>query len=277
MKTPSLIIITGMSGSGKTTALKTLEDLGCEVMDNIPLSLCHGLVLEKNPNAILAVGIDIRTRGFNPENFSSTVSALRQLIDVTVLFFDASLESLENRYRETRRLHPFGNRDTISALIAEEQSFLQPVKASADHYISTTHRSPPELKSNLQRRLNLINPMGTTVYVMSFAYRRGVPESADFVFDMRFLPNPYYNKSMKLLTGQSPDVQEFFHQCQEFQRFKSMLFPLLDHMLTGGRPSFVLAFGCSGGRHRSVCTAEKTAEYLGSKGFITRQYHRDMV
>jgi UPF0042 nucleotide-binding protein len=104
-----------------------------------------------------------------------------------------------------------------------------------------------------------------------------VPESADFVFDMRFLPNPYYNKAMKLLTGQSPEVQAFFHECPEFQRFKAMLFPLLDQVLTGGRPSFVVAFGCSGGRHRSVCTAIKTAQYLGSKGFITRQYHRDMV
>jgi len=277
MKKPSLIIITGMSGSGKTTALKTLEDLGCEVMDNIPLSLCHGLVLEKTPHAMLAVGLDIRTRGFNPENFASTVAALRELIDVTVLFFDASVESLENRYRETRRQHPFGNRDTIGALIIQEQSFLEPVKASADRYISTTHRSPPELKSELQRRLNLMNPMGTTVYVMSFAYRRGVPESADFVFDMRFLPNPYYNKAMKLLTGQSPEVQAFFQGCPEFQRFKAMLFPLLDQVLTGGRPSFVVAFGCSGGRHRSVCTAIQSAQYLSSKGFETRQYHRDMV
>lgn len=277
MKKPSLIIITGMSGSGKTTALKTLEDLGCEVMDNIPLSLCHGLVLEKNPDATLAVGIDIRTRGFNPENFDSTVSELRKLTDVRVLFFDASLEALENRYRETRRQHPFGNHDVISSLIAQERSFLESVKTSADHYISTTHRSPPELKSDLQRTLNLINPRGTTVYVMSFAYRRGVPKSADFVFDMRFLPNPYYEKSMKLLTGQSPEVQDFFNHCQEFQRFLGMLFPLLDQMLTDCRPSFVVAFGCSGGRHRSVYSAEKTAEYLGTKGYVTYRHHRDMV
>ena len=277
MKKPSLIIVTGMSGSGKTTALKTLEDLGCEVMDNIPLSLCQGLVLEKNPHGILAVGIDIRTREFNPKNFATTLSQVRKLTNVTVLFFDASLAALENRYRETRRQHPFGNHHAISSLIAREQDFLQPVKVSADHYIDTTYRSPPELKSDLQRTLNLINPLGTTVYVMSFAYRRGVPASADFVFDMRFLPNPYYQKTMTWLNGKSPEVQTFFDQCPKFQHFIQLFFPLLDHMLTKGRPSFVMAFGCSGGRQRSVYTAEKTAQYLDSQHYVTYRHHRDMV
>ena len=274
---PSLIIVTGMSGSGKTTALKTLEDLGCEVMDNIPLSLCQGLILEKNTSSTLAIGIDIRTRGFNPKAFAGTVAALREMTKVSVLFFEASPAALENRYRETRRHHPFGTNALTATLIAEERVFLAPVRQSTNQRIDTTHRSPPELKSYLQKTLNLINPRGTTVYVMSFAYRRGIPQSADFVLDMRFLPNPYYQKTMQLLTGKSEEVQQFFQNQSEFQRFIHGFFPLLDIMLAGERSSFVLAFGCSGGRHRSVCTAEKTRVYLESRGYIGHIYHRDMV
>jgi UPF0042 nucleotide-binding protein len=276
MKT-SLIIVTGMSGSGKTTALKTLEDLGCEVMDNVPLSLCQALILEKNPKSALALGIDIRTRGFNPKDFSKTLANLRTPAQVTVLFFDAENATLESRYRETRRQHPMGMASSTAMLIEQERIFLEPLIESTDQHINTSRLSPPELKSYLQNTLLLESKGKTTVYCMSFAYRHGIPRSADFVFDMRFLPNPYYEASMKLLTGKSPEVQSFFAAQPAFQQFTHQFFPLLDMVLSGGRTAFVLAFGCSGGRHRSVCTAEKTLSYLESRHFIGHIYHRDMT
>ncbi len=279
VKTP-LIIVTGLSGSGKTTALKTLEDLGCEVIDNLPISLCPLLIKEKQKTAPIALGIDVRTRDFEPSSFTQCISNFRaqETLDTSVLFFEADPSALENRYRESRRHHPLGASAPLTLLVQQEQTLLSHIRHCADDIINTTSLSPPELKGYLQNKFNLFINEKPSVYILSFAYRRGVPYSADFVFDMRFLPNPYYRKEMKLLTGKSTEVMEYLKKEPKFQTFIKAFEEMVPGLaFSEKRPSFVLAFGCTGGRHRSVVTAEYTAHLLESRGYTCHLSHRDIV
>jgi UPF0042 nucleotide-binding protein len=277
---PSIYVVTGLSGAGKSSALKTLEDFGCEVIDNLPISLCTQLVQEKKVSTPLALGIDVRTRDFNIPLFLTCLAQLRQQApnQVKILFFEAHAHAIETRYRESRRQHPLGVQATLSVLIEKEQSLLAPVREHADYIVDTTALSPPEMKKFLQNTLDLKRDAGPTIYVLSFAYRRGVPYNADLVFDMRFLPNPYYQKQMKFLTGKSPEVLDYLSKEPLFQKFMEAFGIItLDLLLKDSRPAFVIAFGCSGGRHRSVFTAESALTLVESKGFSCSAYHRDLV
>ena len=274
---PAILIVTGLSGSGKTSALKTLEDFGCEVVDNLPISLCSRLIQEKRISVPLALGIDVRTRDFSGPWFCSALEGLRHQYphQVMVLFFEAQASALETRYRESRRQHPLGVSVSVSHLIQQEQGLLSSIRQQADHIIDTTHLSPPEMKSLLHHLLPIQEK--SILYLLSFAYRRGVPYNADVVLDMRFLPNPYYQKNLKFLTGKSKEVREYFQQEPKLQQFLGLTVPILtDFMLQDARPSFVLAFGCSGGRHRSVFVAEATAALLEQKQYSCHVYHRDL-
>lgn len=279
VKTP-LIIVTGLSGSGKTTALKTLEDLGCEVIDNLPISLCPLLMQEKQRTGPIALGIDVRTRDFEPSNFTQCIHHFRthSNLDTCVLFFEADPFALENRYRESRRHHPLGVNAPLTLLVQKEQGLLAQIRHCADEVINTTSLSPPELKGYLQNKFNLFSGEKPSIYILSFAYRRGVPYSADFVFDMRFLPNPYYQKEMKLLTGKSTEVMEYLKKQPPFQTFMKAFEEMVPGLaFSEKRPAFVLAFGCTGGRHRSVVAAEYAANLLENRGYTCHISHRDIV
>lgn len=275
-----LVIVTGLSGSGKTTALKTLEDYGFEVIDNLPISLCTALIAERQERTQpLVLGIDIRSRGFSVNALLEAKESLHRAEgkEPLLLFFEAHADTLELRYRETRRLHPLGGDMSISHLIVQEQELLEPLKPYVHHVINTTTLSPPEMKSFVLNLVDAKSQMPSTIYCTSFSYRRGVPSRADFVFDMRFLPNPYYHKDMKFLTGKAERVSDYLETQPLFQRF-IQAFRQLDFMMPNhSRPSFVLAFGCSGGRHRSVYTAEVALKIMEEKGYNCALYHRDLV
>jgi RNase adaptor protein for sRNA GlmZ degradation len=419
-----VLIVTGLSGAGKTMALKTLEDLGCEVIDNLPLSLSASVVQEKGRLPVpLALGLDVRARDFDADVLLRSVEAMRSgsqkiyqsapvelatgVFDdktagslghdlaalstqnpgglttqagplpggrsqstsatinlqriVKILFFDCQTEALAARYRETRRAHPLGSALDMRTIIAQEKALLEPLRRHATQVIDTTRLSPPELKSHLRNLLakahmpkpvgsgqtvltqqprnnahpgstskpgstqalpewslndgqidgridgpsstlpdpNLTkgdtHPLGSipvsslqdtakflwpeaapTIYLMSFAFRRGVPGGADTVFDVRFLPNPHYTDSLKLLTGKSREVQSFFQDMPAYLRFQNTCQELLDQLFEDPRASFVIAFGCSGGKHRSVFTAEHTAQLLRQQGYSCSVSHRDL-
>lgn len=275
-----VIIVTGLSGSGKTTALKTLEDFGCEVIDNIPISLCPLLIEEKQMRAPLALGIDVRTRDFNAPSFLTHLQQFRarSTLKTILLFFEADPSAIETRYRESRRQHPLGITDPIPFLIQKEQELLASIRCQADDIINTTCFSPPEMKSYLQNALNFRPFSKPKIYLLSFSYRRGVPYNADFVFDMRFLPNPYYQKNMKFLTGKSPEVLFYLQQEPKFQKFMNLFGQITAQLaFTEKRPSFVIGFGCTGGRHRSVLTAEAASHLLEEQGYPCQIYHRDLT
>jgi UPF0042 nucleotide-binding protein len=275
---PALFVVTGLSGSGKTTALKTFEDLGCEVMDNVPLSLCAALSDEKSDRRILALGIDVRTRGFTAQDSVRTLSHLRQhsVRQMRVLFFESDTDSLAVRYRDSRRQHPLGIDLHMHSLIERERTLMQPLRDMADHIMNTSHFSPPELKQALRMLLGSRPDAKPVIYILSFSFRRGIPPMADCLFDMRFLPNPYYHKDMKHLTGKSQEVRAFFQNNTLAQSMQTHVEALIDHMVQDPRPSFVIAFGCSGGKHRSVFMAEALSTALEAKGYSTHTHHRDL-
>lgn len=261
-------------------ALKLLEDLGCEVVDNIPIALCKALISEKNTETPLAIGLDFRTRDFTAEKFYQCVEDIRVCSGVTVVFLDAITSVLCARYRETRRGHPLGISAHIEELVEIEKKLLAPIKDWADIIFDTSSLSPPEMRAQLQQHLN-ISSLKLWVYILSFSFRRGIPTQSDFVFDMRFLPNPHYDVSMRTLTGEHKDIQSYFMEHIEFSSFiqytKSLFSDLIFPTYTEDRRlNCTISFGCTGGRHRSVGTAEVLAQQLMLFNYNVRVYHRDL-
>ncbi|ETZ04709.1 RNase adapter RapZ [Holospora undulata] len=278
---PKVFIVTGLSGSGKTMALKLLEDLECEVIDNIPISLCPHLILEKAKKHSLGIGLDLRTRDFSAEKFHDCVAKIRKRNTVAVVFLDATTQVLCARYRETRRGHPLGNAACIEDLIEAEKKLLKPVQDRSDIVFDTSALSPPEMRSKLQKSLK-IPSLQLWVYVLSFSFRRGIPLQSDFVFDMRFLPNPHYETDMKILTGEHSSIQSYLMKYQAFSCFLeniTLLFTssILPSYTQDRRLNCTVSFGCTGGRHRSVSTAEIFARSLRENENVNvKIYHRDL-
>ncbi|BDB96214.1 RNase adapter RapZ [Candidatus Hydrogenosomobacter endosymbioticus] len=276
---PRVLVITGISGSGKTTALKTLEDFGYEVIDNIPVSLCSDLICQKEMARSVAIGIDLRTRDFDP-GFVLSEFAKIDCADVEIVFFEASEEVIRQRYRETRRIHPLGASGNLGERMKKEIDMLSIVKKSANWIIDTSAMSTPELRKVLKEKLCIKSDL-TTIYVMSFSFKFGVPSHSDMVFDMRFLPNPYYKKEMRFLTGKAISIKGYLHSEPIFAKFldslRGMLLDIVLPKLSGdGRREIILAFGCTGGKHRSVFTAEEVYEMLRSNGYRVKLHHREL-
>ena len=276
-----LLVITGMSGAGRSTALKVLEDFGYEAVDNLPLSLLPNLLAAPAP-APLAIGVDVRTRDFG---VSALLAALDRLIAehalaLQIVFLDCEDDRLVRRYTETRRRHPLAGDRPVTDGIALERQRVSPLRDRADLVIDTTALSPGDLKRLLYGHFALNAASRITIFVTSFSYRHGLPRDADLVFDVRFLRNPHYIAALRPLTGHDAEVGGFIEADPDyapfFERLCAWLAPLLPRYEREGKSYLPIAFGCTGGRHRSVYVAERLAAWLGKEGRTVAVGHRDL-
>jgi UPF0042 nucleotide-binding protein len=277
-----LILVTGLSGAGHSTALKILEDIGYEAVDNLPLSLLGRLAGADGGLARpVAIGVDCRTRDFSSAALGEALDLLIQdpTVDVRLLFLTASDEAMRRRFTETRRRHPLALDRPVEDGIRQERELLEPVRARADRVIDTTDLAIGDLKHLLQGEFAIVGP-AQTVTVMSFSYRQGLPREADLVFDTRFLANPHYQPELRPFTGRDAAVQRFIAKDPGFEPFIAslggMLLPLLPRFEREGKSYLTIAVGCTGGRHRSVLVAERLAELLRGGGREVNVRHRDI-
>ncbi|MGE0723352.1 MAG: RNase adapter RapZ [Alphaproteobacteria bacterium] len=277
-----VVIVSGMSGAGRTTALRALEDLGYEAVDNPPLALLGGLLhTEGRAHRPAAIGVDVRTRDFLAP---ATLALLDRIaaeagLATTLVFLDCDDEVLGRRFTETRRRHPLSGDRPILDGVRQERQMIAPLRDRADLLIDTTSLSPAELKCLLFGHFNLGHSSSLAVTVMSFSYRRGLPREADLVVDVRFLDNPHYDLALRPLTGldsavaarieADPDFASFF------DGFTRWLQPLLPRYRKEGKSYLTIAIGCTGGRHRSVYVAERLGEWLANQEQRVGVRHRD--
>ena len=282
------LIVTGLSGSGKTIALRTLEDLGALCVDNLPptmlirfMEACN-LSLQERPMA--AIGVDVRSgEFFDPMAVVKIIREAKNLgYLIDTLFIDATDEILVNRYKETRRDHPLcGDCKSLEEAIARERILLQPLREFADHLIDSTEMNARTLQ-NMMRKIVSVPDDNAQLHIemMSFGFKRGIPRAGDMVFDVRFLPNPFYIKELGHFTGLDEPVANFVLHHPVTQEFlvkcKDMLTFLLPHYVNEGKHRLVIAVGCTGGAHRSVAIAENLCEYLRGQGWQVSITHRDL-
>ncbi len=281
-----LVIVTGMSGAGRTSCLKILEDQGFEAIDNLPIPLIERFVrLDDGLERDLAIGLDSRTRAFAPGRLVALVQKLARAnpaVGVSQLFFDCDDEGLQQRFTETRRRHPLAADRPVQDGIAAERILMSPLKAAATLVIDTTLLSLPELKRLLTGHFASPDKgTGLTVSCVSFAYRRGLPREADLVFDVRFLQNPHYVPELKPLTGLDPAVQAHVEADPGFAAFEAtlqaLLLPLLPRYQAEGKSYLTIAIGCTGGQHRSVFVTERLAGALRAAGYEVSTTHRELT
>lgn len=280
--TNHLVVITGMSGSGKASVMKAFEDLGYYCVDNLPIDLIPRFAdLAKQSSEIekAALVTDIR-EGEQLRKLPAIIRSLRRQVNMTVLFLEASDEVLQRRFSETRRPHPLGKGATVKDSLSQERRMLQPIRALADIVVDSSHFNVHELRSHITSKFTA----GSTdkdilISVVSFGYKAGVPEDADLVFDVRFLPNPHFVPEFRPLTGRHPRVAKYirsFPQTQEFiHRISELLIYLLPHYVREGKSYLTIGFGCTGGQHRSVLIAEEVKKRLAKAGYRVKVIHRD--
>lgn len=270
----SLVLVTGVSGAGKTTALKALEDNGFEVIDNLPVALIPSLVSQQGGGAV-AVGIDTRTRDFDAGKIFDLFQNLRQTahLNARIVFLDCDDDKLIRRFTETRRAHPLAKNKSIVEGIAQERRLLEKLRTHADVVIDTTQMRAAELSKYIEKQVLRLAGKKMVVTVCSFSFRDGLPVSADLVFDVRFLRNPYYDLSLRDLTGRDAGVADYIRQDPDFAPFFNKLTDLLDLLLPRyaeeGKSYLTIAVGCTGGKHRSVFTAESLYAWLSDKKMYT--------
>ncbi len=283
-----VLLVTGLLGAGKTTALKVLEDLGWEVIDNFPIRLLPRLIDSSDAPAPelrspLAIGFDSRTRGFDAAKVIDRVKVLvgRPDIELTTLFLDCSGQELERRYNETRRRHPLAQDVPAATGIAAEREQMEPLRRWADMVISTTDYTTNDLQQAVRERFGQDAPLPTTVTITSFGFSRGMPPIADLVFDMRFLDNPHWDPDLREQTGQDAPVGAYIRKDpawdEAFTRMRDLVLMLLPRYQAQGKAYVNVAFGCTGGRHRSVFTAEQIAAALRAEGYDPAVLHRNLA
>lgn len=277
-----LLLVTGMLGAGKTTVLRELEDLGWESLDNFPVRLLGRLIDVDTASHPLAVGFDCRTRGFVPAAIIEKAAELgrRDDLSVATLFLDCAGHELERRFDETRRRHFLAQDMPVSAGIAAERELLSPLRQWADMLIDTTGFSINDLKQTIRGRFGPTAPREMTVTITSFGFARGVPPAADLVFDMRYLDNPHWEPGLRELTGRDAPVGKHIEKdpifASSFARIRDLLIELLPRYAKQGKSYVNIAFGCTGGKHRSVFTAERMAQALRDAGFSPTVLHRNL-
>jgi UPF0042 nucleotide-binding protein len=280
--TQDLVIITGMSGSGKLTALKAFEDLGFYAVDNLPIALLPKFAdLTYDSKKRGALIIDIR-EGEMLAQFPRIFRGLKARLSCSLVFLDADDEVLRRRFSETRRPHPLGAQDTVLNSLRDERDQLKPIRALADVYIDTSKLNVHDLRALISSKFqDSSESHKIVVYVNSFGFRHGVPSDSDLVFDVRFLPNPNYIPEFKKLTGRHPSVARYirsFPQTAEFvNRISELLVYLLPHYIREGKSYLTISFGCTGGHHRSVFIANEIRKRLRKAGYSVKESHRDVT
>jgi len=283
-----VVIVTGLSGAGKSTALSAFEDMGFEAVDNLPISLLPALLKTKddnpehNPDRPLAIGIDSRTRAFQPERMAEQVRKLKESkkYRASLIFMDCNDEALSARFSETRRKHPLALDRPVIDGIHKERSILLALRDLADAVVDTSGLSIHVARRRLRQLFALDSSTRMTVIVTSFSFGKGLPRDADMVLDARFLRNPYYEKELRDLDGRSGEVQRFIEDDSALEPFLSQAEPMIRELLpryrAENRSYFTLAFGCTGGRHRSVFLAERFAAMLEGEGYGVNVVHREL-
>lgn len=277
-----LVLVTGMSGAGKSLALKTLEDCGFEAIDNIPLAFLPTLVASGAHESNLVVGCDIRGRDFSAGHFMEMIAALRGWpgLEFSMLFLDSDDEVLRRRYTETRRRHPLALDRPVMDGIAHERQLLAPLREMADKVIDTSDYEAAVLRQIIVTEF-ASGERNLSVVLTSFSFKHGLPRDADMVFDVRFLKNPHYDPELKDFTGLDARVGAYVESDEGFDDFYShlteLLVPLLPRYLDEGKNYLTIAVGCTGGKHRSVHIVEKLGAFLKGSGYNVTLRHRDIT
>ena len=279
-----LVIVTGISGAGKASALKAFEDLGFHAVDNLPLEMLPefaALVAKSTELTSAALVVDVR-EGPTIEHFPETLKRVREILPTRVVFLDAQDTVLVRRYSETRRPHPLRRSESVSRSIVEERQLLDPIRNVADTLIDTSAYNVHELRAHIQSRFSHDEDKSKRLLVscLSFGFKNGIPLDADMVFDVRFLPNPHFVPEFRKKTGKDPKVAAYvrgFPQTVEFLgRVTELMLYLLPHFVQEGKSYVTVAFGCTGGQHRSVMMAEEMSKRLKRAGYQVKPIHRDM-
>ena len=278
-----LVIVTGLSGSGKLSALKTFEDLGYYSVDNLPLELVPrfaDLVRQSAEIERAALVVDVR-EGMRLDEFPTLLKKMRRVLSTRVVFLEASDDALVRRFSETRRPHPMGRSNTVVKSIRAERKRLDPIRNVADIVLDTTKFNVHDLRAHINAQFEReTSDRNLTISSNSFGFKNGVPSEADLVFDVRFLPNPHFVPEFRRLTGRHPKVAKYvrdFPQTAEFlDKTTEMLKFLLPHYIKEGKSYLTVAFGCTGGQHRSVFIAEEMRKRLTAEGYRVKTTHRDM-
>jgi len=278
-----IVVVTGMSGAGHTTALRALEDQGFEAVDNLPLRLVETLVLQgPGSGRGLALGVDARTRDFSVVDFQRNLDDLRQRqpCPIDLLFIDCDDEVLRRRYTETRRRHPLAIDRPVLDGIVQERELLAPIRDAAEIVIDTSQLEPRDFGRKVTDLFATGIRSALTVFVNSFSYRYGVPRDADLVFDMRFIRNPYYEPELRALTGLDPAVGAYIEQDEDFGKVVEDIIALFKRLLPRyareGKSYLTISFGCTGGQHRSVYMAEKIGHEVEQMGYPVSVGHRQL-
>lgn len=277
-----LMIVSGRSGSGKSIALRALEDMGFYCVDNIPIVLLPELAKTlKESNTPVAVSVDIRNLPAHPEQFEETLQLLPKSIIPQVVFLESDRNTLIRRYSETRRQHPLSNQNhSLEEAIDLEDQYLEPVRAKADLIINTTNLSVHELADILRQRILGKKERELTIVFESFGFKYGLPSESDFVFDVRFLPNPHWDPDLRPLTGLDQPVMDFLSRQWEVNNFvyqtNNYLLQWLPMLERNNRSYLTIAIGCTGGQHRSVYIVEQLAEFFRSRGKEVQTRHRSL-
>ena len=284
-----ILLVTGLSGAGKTTVLKTLEDIGWEAVDNFPIRLAGPLLDIPGaegrgaPKIPLALGFDSRTRGFDAEALIKQIKQLQQRSDLNImtLFLDCAGTEIERRYAETRRRHPLAQDRPAMDGIAQERMMMEPLRRWAETVVDTSKLSAHDLQNDIRERFNSETTPHATITVTSFGYSRGVPHNADLVFDMRFLRNPHWDNVLRPQTGLDAAVSEYVEADPAYDdavaKIRDLILFLLPLYDAQGKAYVNIAFGCTGGRHRSVHVAEQFGKWLREAGFSPTVTHRNLT
>jgi UPF0042 nucleotide-binding protein len=278
----SLILVSGPAGAGRTTAIRSLEDLGFEAIDNLPLDLVKSVLKPKKLNAKIAIGLDTRGRDFSVNGLLGLLTSLSSLdhVEFELLYLSCTMEVLLRRYSETRRRHPLANGNSPHEGIEQELILLEPIRTRANILIETSDLTPHDLKASIKKLFLNSESNSLSISLKSFSYKRGLPRGADIILDCRFLKNPHWQEELRKKTGLEPDVSKFVSSDPKFSEFiervtKLLLF-LLPLFKEEGKSSVEIGFGCTGGMHRSVAVTETVAKELAGSNWNVSIKHREI-
>ncbi|NAW56045.1 MULTISPECIES: RNase adapter RapZ [unclassified Vibrio] len=279
-----LIVVSGQSGAGKSVALRVLEDLGYYCVDNLPVDLLEAFILSvKDSSQNVAVSVDIRNLPKEPDLIADVFDKIRHDVDMTVLFLDANKETLLKRYSETRRIHPLSRSDdkrSLDQAIELERNILYPLKEHADLVLDSSNLSLHELSETVRMRVEGRERQALVMVFESFGFKYGLPTDADYVFDVRFLPNPHWEPNLRPLTGLDAPIKSFLESHPEVMELKQQIQKFIEYWLPllekNNRSYLTVAIGCTGGKHRSVYLTQQIGEYFSELGHQVQIRHTSL-